>query len=296
MAGKNIKFIIFSLILFCLISSANAQLLVDLAPLSADDVIFLYPGEIANYKITIFNSSNSDYENLKFKVVPQDGVLIISDFDEEQEKYFLVDLKAGEKKSLDFSLKPIESAIVDNYNLSVYYGVDEYSKSSTTYFNVIENPIEVTAKLENSQIDPGSYNKVIFSIINHSEKNIENVSANLQLQNGLSQRSDDFLAELIASEEELTDNLLEFSVEPSVKKNNKVIFEFAYDLDGQNHRFQKNLNLIVEDRSFALYIAGGLLMLLAIFVFFRFFNKKAGSDLNLSGDSKLQIPESETQE
>lgn len=275
MAGRNIKFIILSLILFCLISSANAQLLVDVAPISAEEVISLYPEEIANYKITVFNSSASDYEDLKFKVVPQEGISIISDFEEEKEKYFLTDLKAGELKVLEFTLKPAENTLPKTYNISVYYGLDEYLKSSTTYLSVTENPVEVTAKLENTQMSPGNYNKLIFSIKNTSEKNIDNFSANLKLQERTSQRSDDFFAELIKPEEELTENFIEFSVEPNVKINKNVILEFSYDYEGKKHRFQKNFTLIVEDRSFVLYIAGGLLSLLAVFVFLRFFSKKS---------------------
>jgi len=289
MAGRNIKFITLALILFCLISSANAQFLVDLAPISAEEVISLYPEEIANYKITIMNSSASDYEELKLKVMPQDGIVIISDFDEEKEKYFLVDLKAGEQKHLEFTLKPTENAFPQNYNISVYYGLEEYSKSSTTYLNVIENPINVTAQLETPQTDPGSYNKLLFSIKNTSEKNIENFSANLKLQTGLSQRSDNFSVAQITPEDEQIDAFLEFSVEPKTQRDNSVMLEFSYDLEGKKHRFQKNFNLIVEDRSFALYIAGGLLALLAIFVFLHFSNKKSVA-------LEIQNSDSDTQE
>ena len=299
MAGRNIKFTILSLILFCLISSVNAQFLVDLAPISADDVISIFPEELADYKITVFNSSASDYEDLKFKILPQEGLLIISDFEEENEKYFLIDLKAGEQKILEFTLRPNENAIPQKYNLSVYYGLQEYSKSSTTYLNVIETPLEVIAYLENQQIEPGSYNKIIFLINNTSEKTIENFSANLKLPTGISQSSDNFFTELIQPEEELTETFLELSVEPKMTRNNNVIFEFSYDLDGKNHKFQKNFNLIVEDRSFVLYIAGGLLALLAVFVFLHFSNKKSkNSEMQTSEiqDSEMQNAESEIQE
>lgn len=297
MAGRNIKFIILSLILFCLISSASAQLLVDVAPIYDKDVISLYPEEIANYKVTVFNSSAFDYEDLKFKVVPQIGISVISDFEEEKEKYFLIDLKAGEQKVLEFTLKPAENTITGNYNISVYYGLEEYSKSSTTYLNVIENTIEVNAQLENTQMSPGNYNKLIFSIKNTSEKNIDNFSANLKLQERTSQISEDFFAELIKPEEELTENFIEFSVEPNVKINKTVILEFSYDYEGKKHSFQKNFTLIVEDRSFALYFAGGLLALLAVFVFLRFFNKKSDSSKMKKSDvPEMQTSESESQE
>ncbi|MFH1239594.1 MAG: hypothetical protein V1672_00045 [Candidatus Diapherotrites archaeon] len=274
MAGRSINLAVF-LILISLISSANAQLLVDLAPISAEEVISLYPEEIAHYKITIFNSSASDYEELKLKVMPQDGIVLIFDFEEEKEKYFLIDLKAGEQKVLEFTLKPNGNALPQNYNISVYYGLEEYSKSSTTYLNVIENPIDVMAQLETPQTDPGSYNKLIFSIKNTSEKNIDNFSANLKLQTGLSQRSDNFSVAQITPEDKQIDAFLEFSVEPKTQRDNSVMLEFSYDLEGKKHRFQKNFNLIVEDRSFVLYIAGGLLALLAIFVFLHFSNKKS---------------------
>ena len=71
------------------------------------------------------------------------------------------------------------------------------------------------------------------------------------------------------------ENKIEFSIDPSVKTNQKMILEWTYDLNSNNHRFQKNFTLIIEDRSSALYLAGGLIMLLAIFVFMYFSKKKS---------------------
>lgn len=263
---KNFRIFAALLLLLFLLSPANAQLMVDLSPAGAEEGIpSVYPEETIGYTLTLFNASAASLENLRFKILPDEGLLVLDWWAEEKEKFLTIEeLKAGETKKINFLFKP--AAKTDGqYNISAYYGKEEFTKVSSTFLRVLPNPVEITAKLEKESTEAGQENRIVLSLKNNSTSDIKNISAELLLPENVHPISDKIFIESLPAGKESNDNALEFKIEPQVDFDKIIMLKISYAEGAKTLNFQKNFTVKIENRSFALYIIVAIAAIIVLF-------------------------------
>jgi hypothetical protein len=260
-AGANKAIVFLALLLLC--SAASASLLVSVSPKEPGlQALVLYPEEIGEYRVDIFNNSAAESGPVMLKVSTSEGLKIMDAGTEKT--VFATELEPlgpEGKTSFLVALKPTE---LSTNRLFVYvdYGTGEYTNMSATYVGVRENPLVITSSISKASLDMGEEGSVSFSMKNTGTEPVRNITAKLLSFEGVESRAAPVFVAVLAPGEGYEAKEFAFSPDPETSGKKAIIMQVSFEDPLGKHVLEKNFSVEIQSKQAMIFLIAAIIILL----------------------------------
>jgi hypothetical protein len=245
-------------------------LTVQINPSDGSEVKTIYVDEVVPYTVKIYNDENIVLNILKLKVVTDEHTVIMDGLEEKRMVFFDVNrLAPRESREFTFEVKPltmIETAPVPEEKrwIAVYYGKQDYTHLTSTYFKIAESPIKMEARLAKTVIGRGGENAVILSVENTSSRELRDVNAWLMLPQNYTLENGDWHVAVLEPEQSFGNKHFTFKAPASISGEQNVCIVLEFTDANTRHRQSRCFTFVVQEYNLGLIAVIALLVALIV--------------------------------
>jgi hypothetical protein len=251
-------------LLFCLMLATPiwAELLVSINPRNPNQA--LYPDEVAFYDVVYFNASTQDVENTFFFVSISDELILVEEGHEVENISFEVSkLEPEQRGSHIIKVKALQPTSTKNF-VKVDYGGEVFTHSTSTWLDIIRNPLDIRIRLDKTALDLGEENAVYFDVENNSEATLQDLHVQLIVPEDFEIVSQPSISATVSPGQALANNQFIFRPDPAFVGSFTVTLRVAYKEDGVDHIIEKSYDIDVGQKEQLMYIIIGVILGLII--------------------------------
>lgn len=253
LSAERFSIVLLIAVIFSCYASASLVSVV-IQPEGRQELVTLYPYEVASYDIYIINNGSDSVENLTLVVSTDNELAIVIDGSEARERrFFIEELMPNEQKIESIEVKALQAGEKD-FKIYVDYGFEELSYSVSTKVKIVGNPILINARLSRTAINPEDEASVVLDITNTSTYVLNNIVADLIVSTGLSSDAEQYRLESLDPNQSLTNKEFKFFADPVTIGKREVILRIRYSDNEGEHLIEKNFTVDVQNRTSYLFI------------------------------------------
>jgi hypothetical protein len=252
------KAVLLSLSLLILAASAQAQLLVSLNPKQPLEA--LYPFETADFELAVYNSSQTALEDYTFKVSTTQELILVDNGREVTDLTFEFDsIEPGQTLKENIKVKALDVSSRQNY-ITVNHGQQVFLYSSSTWLDIVENPVKITVRIDRSSMNPGEENTVFLDLENNGQAILSDVEVDLLLPEKFELMSRPTISDVLSPGQSTINSQFVFKPSEAVSGRQTVTLRISYREEEAVHVIEKSFDLDVGEREQLLYILIGVVL------------------------------------
>ena len=273
--NQNRFFNYFILLAVLLVISGNVsgqQVFVTLEPVGKTGTVELYPLETAEYNLVAVNSGPEKIENLDIYLTADNGITFISSNGTENPSQRITfsgippngrEFKGIKVKALSTSLG--QPKIKGEFTLS---GNSVYN--FTTTILVIQTPLDVVARIENSSLSRKEAGVIFLDLKNSSQSPITSLNAEISVPEGFSITSGSFFLGSLQPGQSVQSTQFKFIAPDYEVKGANVKLLITYSDERGKHSLEKDFSVDVGDRSgLIMLLIAGIVVLVVISIYLK---------------------------
>lgn len=248
------------LIFACLIlaGAVEAQLLVSIAP--KQPLQALYPFETTEFELIIHNAGLLPETDYTFKLSATQELRLVEEGRELAEFEFELDeLAAGETWKRDIKVKALDVSSREN-KVTVNYGKTALQHSSSTWLDIVQNPVNVSFRIDRSSMNPSEENTVFLDLENRGTDVLTGLRVDLLLPENFTLVERPTISETLSPGQSTLNSRFIFKPGAGVRGRQTVTLRISYREGESVHVIEKAFDIDVGEREQLLYILIGVVI------------------------------------
>jgi uncharacterized membrane protein len=245
-------------LLLLLSGLVQAQLLVSISP--KQTLQALYPFETTEFELVIHNSSLAPEADYTFLITSTQELILVEDGKEVSEIEFeLEEIASGETVKKEFRVKALDVSSREN-KVAVNYGKTVLQHSSSTWIDIVQNPVNISIRIDRSSMNPEEENTVFLDLENRGNTVLSGFQVDLLLPEDFTLEEMPAISDTISPGQSTINSRFVFKPLAGVSGRQTVTLRVSYREEETVHVIEKAFDVDVGEREQLLFILIGVVI------------------------------------